>query len=396
MNIRLAEPARSNVNSSLAQPARSNVHTIFVQATKEWQEFQRDRFSLALAFLLPLLSLLLFGYGIRLESKNIPIVVNDQDNTSISREFVQRLYATNIFVPSSSAEAMSPVDAIDRGLAKAALVIPKDFAAQIYRGKTSPVQVMIDGTDIANTQVVYNTIEAANLYFLAMLKKATEPGANLQMVSPHLRLWFNPGRRETLFIVPGALGVILWMFPALLAAVAASREKEEDTIVRVYAADPNALSFLLGKALVYFLAAVCMAIMVMIASAWLFDIGPAGDPSPLLVATPLYVLTAVLFGLCLGTHSGSQTVAVQATSTMGFFPCLLLSGFVYPISNIPFPLSLFSVVVPASYFIELARDAFVRGTGWPAVWAVPLILMGFSCLLLAGSWLGVRRMQVKD
>jgi ABC-2 type transport system permease protein len=367
-----------------------------VQAIKEWQEFQRDRFSLALAFLLPLLSLLLFGYGIRLESKNIPIVVKDHDNTSISREFVERLYATNMFVPAPANEAMAPADAIDRGMAKAALVIPKNFAAQIYRGKTSPVQVMIDGTDIANTQVVYNTIEAANLYFLAMLKKSAKPRATLQMVSPHLRLWFNPGRRETLFIVPGALGVILWMFPALLTAVAASREKEEETIVRVYAANPNPLSFLLGKATVYFLAAVCMAILVIVASAWLFDIGPVGDPSPLLVATPLYVLTSVLFGLCLGTHSSSQTVAVQATSTLGFFPCLLLSGFVYPVSNIPFPLSLFSVIVPASYFIELTRDAFVRGTGWPAVWAVPLILLGFSCILLAGSWLGVRRMQVKD
>lgn len=372
------------------------MNMILVQAIKEWQEFQRDRLSLALAVLLPLFSLVLFGYGIRLESRNIPIVVRDLDNSFVSREFVQRLYATNVFVAAAVTKTQSPTDAIDRGIAKAALVIPEGFAAQIFRRKTSPVQVLIDGTDIANTQVVYNTIEAANLYFLAILKESAKPGAPLQMVVPQLRLWFNPGREETMFIVPGAFAIVLWMYPALLAAVAASREKEQQTIIRVYAANPNAVNFLLGKALVYFGVALSMALIVMLAGTVLFGTHLAGDPTPLLVATPLYVLTSVLFGICLGTYANSQTIAVQATSTIGFFPCLLLSGFVYPISNIPFPLSLFSVIVPARYFVELTRDAFERGAGWPAVWPVPLILLGFCCFLLAGSWFGMRRMQVKD
>jgi ABC-2 type transport system permease protein len=255
---------------------------------------------------------------------------------------------------------------------------------------------MIDGTDIANTQIIFNTIEAANLYFLAGLKQAVTPDATLQMVVPHLRLWFNPGRQETFFIVPGGFAIILWMFPALLTAVAASREKEQETIIRVYAANPKPLAFLLGKALIYFVVALCMAIIIMLTASLLFGIGVVGDWSPLIIATVLYVLTSVLFGLFLGTYASSQTIAVQATSTIGFFPCLLLSGFVYPISNIPFPLSLFSVVVPARYYVELTRDAFVRGCGWPAVWPIPLILLAFSCLLLAGSWYGIRRMQVPD
>jgi ABC-2 type transport system permease protein len=349
-----------------------------------------------LAFLLPLFSLVLLGYGIKLESRNIPIVVNDVDNTSLSREFVQRLYATNVFVPALSSDAKSPTDAIDRGLAKAALVVPKGFTGKLFRGETSALQVLIDGTDIANTQVISNTIEAATLYFLARLKEAAKPEATSQLVVPHLRLWFNPGREETFFIVPGAFGIILWMFPSLLTAVAASREKEQATIIRVYSSNPNALGFLLGKTLVYFVVAICMAVTVMMVGSFLFGIGLVGDPTPLLVATPLYVLTSVLFGLLLGTFANSQTIAVQATSTIGFFPCLLLSGFVYPISNIPFPLSLFSLVVPARYFVELTRDTFVRGCGWSAVWPVPLVLLGFCCLLLAGSWISVRRMQVKD
>jgi ABC-2 type transport system permease protein len=372
------------------------VNKVLVQANKEWCELRRDRFSLALAFLLPLFSLLLFGFGIRLESKNIPIVIRDMSNTFISREYVDRLYATNIFKESKADPEESPSDAIKSGEAKVAMIIPKDFTRQIYRGNSASPHVMIDGTDIANTQVIFNSIKAANLYYLALLKEERMPDAAVQWVKPHLRLLFNPGREETLFIVPGAFGVILWMFPALLSAVAASREKEQETIIRVYSANPHPLQFILGKAFVYWSVSLVMAALIMVTGFALFGIRPVGDPTALLISTPIYILVSVAFGLMLGTWANSQTTAVQATSTLGFFPCLLLSGFVYPISNIPFPLSLFSLIVPARYYIELTRDAFVRGCGWPAVWPIPLILFGFAVVLLGLSWLGLRRMQLKD
>lgn len=371
---------------------------ILVQALKEWQEFQRDRFSLALAFLLPLFSLLLFGYGIRLESKNIAMVVQDNDQTSFSREYINRLYATNILVRADAKQAKSPRDAIDRGLAKVAIIVPAGFTEHVFRKEQSSLEVLIDGTDIANTQIVLNSIKAANIYFVAAVKaaKTAAPTSNIRVVSPQLRVWFNPGRLEPLFIVPGAIGIILWMYPALLSAVAASREKEQETIIRVYASTISPLEFLLGKALVYFSVGMLLSLLV-IALGWiLFAVKITSDPTPLLVSLPLYVFAAVLFGLMLGTLSSSQTVAVQATSTAGFFPCLLLSGFVYPIYNIPFPLNLFTFLVPARFFIELCRDVFVRGSGWAAVWSVPLILIVFCLVYLCGSWFSLRNMQLKD
>ncbi len=372
------------------------MNTFIVQMIKEIQEFRRDRLSVALAFLLPLFSLLLFGFGIRLESKSIPIVVKDQDNTALTREYVARLYATNMFIPAKATNTNSLTDPIDRGEAKVSVDIPKGLTAKVYAAKVAPIRVYIDGTDIANVHVLKNSIEAANLYFMSMLKQERSPDAAMAPVLPEPRLWFNPGRLESLFIVPGAFGVVLWMYPALLTAVAASREKEQGTIIRVFASNPNPVAFLLGKAAPYFLISMAMAIMVMTVGAIIFNVYPVGDPTPLIVSTPIYVMVSVLFGLMLGTYASSQTAAVQATSSAGFFPCLLLSGFVYPISNIPFPLSLFSIIVPARYFIELTRDAFVRGTGWPAVWHVPLVLLAFCCVELGLSWLALRRMQVKD
>lgn len=371
---------------------------ILVQAQKEWQEFQRDRLSLALAFLLPLFSLLLFGYGIRLEAKNIAMVVQDNDQTSFSREYIDRLYATNLLVRADVKEARSPRDAIDRGLAKVAIIVPSGFTEKVFRKEKAVLDVLIDGTDIANTQIVSNSIKAANIYFVAGMKasKIAAPASNIKVVSPQLRVWFNPGRLEPLFIVPGAIGIILWMYPALLAAVAASREKEQGTIIRVYASTITPLEFLLGKALVYFAVGMVLSLLV-IALGWaLFAVKITSNPFPLLVALPLYVLASVLFGLLLGTLANSQTTAVQATSTAGFFPCLLLSGFVYPIYNIPYPLNLFTVLVPARFFIELCRDTFVRGAGWSAVWTVPPILMLFCLVYLCGSWFSLRGMQLKD
>ncbi|MBU6452255.1 MAG: ABC transporter permease [Cyanobacteria bacterium REEB67] len=392
---------RNEIGKASRSPQRPGgpgafLNQVIAQASKEWSEFKRDKLSMALAFLLPLFSLILFGYGIRLESSSIPMFVEDHDNTYLSREYIARLYATNIIVPTKATQAKSPRDAIDRGLAKMSLIIPHGFSAAIFQQKSAPLRVLVDGTDIANTQIVSNTVQAANLYFIARLVKSRLPEVSVEMVKPQLRIWFNPGRAEPLFIVPGAFGIILWMYPALLAAVAASREKEQDTIIRVYASKVAPMAFLLGKALIYFIVGMALALMVMVVGALLFQIHPIGDPTPLLVATPLYVLTSVLFGLMLGTYSNSQTTAVQATSTAGFFPCLLLSGFVYPIDNIPFPLSLFSIIVPARYFILLTRDAYVRAAGWPAIWQVPLALCAFIVVILFLTWLGLRRMQLKD
>jgi ABC-2 type transport system permease protein len=369
------------------------MNTIFVQACKEWKEFRRDRLTLALAFLLPIFSLLLFGYGIRLESKDIPLAVQDFDRTSISREYIARLYATNVIVPAEWRQFSSPQEAIKRNIAKVAIIVPAGFARHILSREAASLEVLIDGSDISNAQVVLNTIKIANGYFEKLLR---QNAAMPLMVVPQLCIWFNPGRKESLFIVPGVLGVILWMYPALLAAVAASREKEHGTIVRPYSAGMNPVHLLLGKAIVYVAVAICLAVLICLLIWLLYGVTPVGDIVPIVITIPIYVFTSVLFGLMLGTFASSQTVAVQATSTAGFFPCLLLSGFVYPIDNIPFPLSLFSIVVPARYFIEVSRDVFVRGAGWPAVWHDPLILILFNFVLFGAGLLALGRMQLKE
>ena len=347
---------------------------ILAQCTKELVQFRRDGLTLALAFLLPFITLIIFGFAIRLESKDIPLIVQNFDRTNLSSSYIERLYATNQFVPKQWSGGDPARDAIDRGIVKAAVVIPAEFSRDIKAGRSTKVQVLIDGTDVNNARVIKNSIERVTNFFLQDqgLVSATSS------ITPRIRLWFNPGRLESLYIVPGVYGVVLWIFPSLLTAIAMVREKEKGTILQVYASSISATELLLGKGLAYLLIAISEALVVMGLGSLIFHVGLVGNPITLLLGTLLFVTDSVLFGLLLGVRTSNQNAAVQGVALVGFVTSLLLSGFIYPLNNIPFPLSLVTNVVPARYYIDITRDAFVRGTGWAGVWfdLVMLTLMG--------------------
>jgi ABC-2 type transport system permease protein len=366
---------------------------VFSQCVKELSQFWRDRITVALAFILPLAVLLIYGYAIRLEAKNIPISIQDFDNSLLSRTYVEQIFATNQFVPTPLLNG-NPTLAIDRGVAKAAIIIPPEFSRSIHQQKSVLVQVLVDGTDVNNARVIQNSIRATTQFFLS--SNQLIPNQPQAQVVTNIRLWFNPGREEALYIVPGIFGVILWVFPSMLAAIALVREKEQGTIVQIYASDLSATEWLLGKELAYFIVGVGEAVLTLTVAAVLFGIRVQGDPSTLIVGTTVFLAAAVAFGLFVGTRASNQTGAVQGTAIVGFLTALLLSGFIYRIENIPFPLSLLSNIIPARHYITITRDALVRGTGWAGIGYAPLVitLLGGLFFLLATRIL--RRMQFLD
>ena len=376
---------------------------ILSQCRKELAQFQRDRFTLALAFLLPFISLIIFGFAIRLESKNIPLFVQDFDISPLSRAYTERLFATNqfeqinnhsfpLFNSNAKPTIPNPEWAIDQGLAKAAVVIPPDFSRRIKSGLTSTVQILVDGTDVNNARVIKNSIQATTRFFLQ--NSGFQPSSD--KVIAHIRLWFNPGRKESLSIVPGVFAVILWIFPSLLTAITMVREKEKGTILQVYTSSLSAEEFLLGKALAYLLIGISEASLIIIMSVIIWQLTLAGDPTPLLMGTLMFLIDSTMFGLLIGIRSPTQNAAVQTIALLGFLTSLLLSGFIYPLSNIPFPLSLITYIVPARYYIEITRDAYVRGTGWAGVWLSFLMLVILGLLLFNAARGILKRMQLPD
>ncbi|MGH1393121.1 MAG: ABC transporter permease [Trichormus sp.] len=365
---------------------------IISQCIKEIAQFRRDRLTLALAFLLPFVTLMIFGLAIRLESKDIPLIVQDFNRSNLSQSYIERLYATNQFIPKQWSGDHPIRDAIDKGIAKAAVIIPPEFSRDIQAGRNTTVQILIDATDVNNARVIRGSIQRVTNFF--MQEHGLLPTTNT--ITARMRLWFNPGRLESLYIVPGAYAVVLWIFPSLLAAIAMVKEKEKGTILQIYASNISATELLVGKGLAYLLIAISQTLLVMGLSTIIFQLGIISNPITLIIGTLLFLIDSVLFGLLLGVRSSNQNGAVQGVSLIGFITSLLLSGLIYPLNNIPFPLSLVPNIIPARYYMNITRDAFVRGTGFGGVWFDLLMLTFLGLILFNVSRRVLSRMQLPN
>jgi ABC-2 type transport system permease protein len=366
------------------------IKRVLSQAKKELAQFRRDRLTVALALILPLGMLLIYGYAIRLEAKNIPLSVQDFDNSPLSRTYVERLFATNQFIPTPLA-GRSPLSSLDQGTAKATVVIPPNFGRDVEESSTT-VQVLVDGTDVNNARVIQSSIRAVTNFFIQSLPGRQRP----EGVFAKVRIWFNPGRNEALYVVPGIFGVVFWVFPSMLSAISVVREKEQGTVIQVYASDLSSTEWLLGKWFAYWLVAIAEAVLAITVSMTLFGLRLQTSSFPLLIGTGIYLGAAVSFGLFIGAKSSNQNAAVQGTAIAGFLASFLLSGFIYRLDNVPFPLNLVPNIVPARYYILLTRDAFVRGSGWSSIWYVPIVLGVMGIILFKGATKVMQRMQLSD
>jgi ABC-2 type transport system permease protein len=363
---------------------------VITQCVKELRQFIRDRLTVALAFALPALSVLLYGFGTRLEIKNIPLVVKDLDNTLVSRQYIERLFENDQFIAVNWNNRDVVKDAITRGVASGAVVIPPEFERLLKAGRVSPVGAYVDGTDVNNARVIKNSLLATTDFYMNQSGLLSV----VQLIKPELRLWFNPGRKESLYVVPGSFGIILWIYPALLGAVAMAREREQGTILQAYASSLTAPELIAGKVAAYTLVGVAEAILVVGMGMIIFDLQIVGDPLLFMLGTLLYVMDSALFGVMIGIGAATQSAAVQTVAFGGFTPALLLSGYLYPVRNIVFPLSLVAYIVPPRYYIELSRDTFVRGAGWAGQWFVPIFLTGMAIFLFRLSIKRLGKMQI--
>jgi ABC-2 type transport system permease protein len=214
-------------------------------------------------------------------------------------------------------------------------------------------------------------------------------------IKPQIRYWFNPGREDLKYFGPGVLAFGMAMFPPLLAALALSREGELKTILQVYVSSISAHEYLLGKIFAFMIVALGEVVLNSAALFTYFGLSFAGDPTPFLVATFFYAFCVAAFGVMLGAAIPSQAAALQAVALGGFLLVFLLSGLIYPISNIPAGLRWLSNFIWGRYYIEIVRDALLQGGGWPATWYKVLEIAATGAAFYGLAWRNMRRMQVK-
>jgi ABC-2 type transport system permease protein len=359
------------------------------QTKKELIQFRRDPLTVALAYVLPFAALLMYGYATRLEAKDIHVALYNFDSGKLSREFVDTISATDQFdvKPMNGGDIIDP---LDRGQAKASIVIPPEFSRLIHEGRTADIELIIDGSDVNNARIIKNGFFALTQSFL----QSHDLRHRNFLIRTASRLWFNPGRKEPLQIVPGAIALLTWIFPALLSAFALVREKEQGTVLQLYASSITAAELIIGKALAYLWIGMVESAIVILGGLLIFHIPFVGNFIAFTICSVLFVLTGVLFGLWAGSRANNQMAAVQICAMVGFLSSMLLSGFIYPIRNITYPISLFSNFVPARYYIEATRDAFVRGGSWTAHWYIPVFLLALVLLIFFATASGMRKMQI--
>jgi ABC-2 type transport system permease protein len=365
---------------------------ILAQARKELVQLLRDRLAVALALLLPVILLVLQTTAISLTVNDLPIVVQNLDGSMESQKLVDAFRQALSFHIVAWPTDKQPEDAFTANKARGAIIIPEDFGRRIARGEQAQVQMLIDASDSNTAQIVSGDAAQIVRAFNAENADASHPPP----VTAAIRLWYNPSRSSQMFYGPGIFVMAMSIFPPLLATLAMAKEGEQKTILQVYVANISAHEFLLGKILAFMIVATGEALIMLVILFAGFGLRFAGDPTPFIVSTILYMFCVTTFGNMIGAAIPSQVAAVQVIALTGFLLVYMFSGLLFPISNIPGSIRWLSNFVWGRYYIEVVRDAMLAGGGWPSVgWKVFVIgLIGAVFYFFA--WRNMRRMQLKD
>jgi len=365
---------------------------ILAQAWKEFMLFRRDKLLILLAVLMPIVLMLLAGGTQSLRLRNVSLLVYDYDNTPLSRTYLETYGAALTFRLTPRRPDESPERALSSWRGRAVLIIPQNFERDFRRGAGPVVQLLIDSTDSNAATALGNYAQSLNTNFALKngITRPTPGGVNLQQ-----RLWYNPGLSNRVYFGTGALGLMLIIFPALLGALTTAKEYESGTIIQAYASSLVAVQWILGKALLYVLIGVVEFVLCFALGLLVFDYKFPTDPSVLLVATVLYLLAGVFFGMMMGNATGNQSAAIQGVQMGSFLLSLLLSGYLFAVRNIPIQIRWLSSFLPATHYIQIVRNSILRDAGWQTSFFPTVMLLVLALTFFAVNVLQMRKMQFK-
>jgi ABC-2 type transport system permease protein len=356
---------------------------------KEFIQMRRDRLTFAMMVGVPVIQLLVFGYAIQTDVRNLPTVVLDQSRTPESREIVQALENTGNFRIVTWVDGWPAVDrALARGDAQAAIVVPYEYPRALARGRTATLQVIVDASDPLTSQSAIAAAAAiAQIRNLAILTRAA--GRRDVPLEARVRPRYNPGLRSPNYIVPGLVGVILTLTMVLITAMAIVRERERGTLEQLIVTPITKTELMLGKIAPYVGVGLIQMTAVLILGRFVFDVPLTGNIGLLYGVSLVFIIASLAFGLFISTLVRTQQQAMQAS--FGFMlPNILLSGFMFPRQAMPEIAQWLGLLVPLTYFLKVVRGILLKGVGLDALWQEVLILAGFAVVLIVAS---VRRFR---
>jgi ABC-2 type transport system permease protein len=370
---------------------------IVAVARKEARHVVRDRRSLFLALGIPLMLLTLFGYALSLDVDNIPLAVWDRERSPTSREIIDRLTSSGYFrlvLYTNSYHRM--LQAIDSREITVGVCIPQNFTRDLLKHGGSTIQAIVDASDSTRAQIAIGYFEVIITLFLNDLRLRElnrQSVTKLEIpVEPSIRLLYNPELRSRINIIPGLIGIIMMVIAALLTSQTVVRERETGTMEQLISTPVKAPELIIGKLVPYFVLGYVDLVMVYLASQYVFDVPFRGSLVLMFLLSGLFLIGSLALGLLISAIAQTQLFATQFALLGSFLPSFLISGFVFPIANMPYVVQLISYVVPARYYIKIVRAIYLKGVGLEALAApvLMLALFGLITVTLASRRLGKR------
>jgi len=365
---------------------------------KEFIQVLHDPVALWLLLLLPLAMLVIFAYAINLDVRNISLAVYDLDRTELSRSLADRFVTSGYFVLEKRLHAEREIaGALNSGEAKVVLQIPKDFQKEIFSGKATPVQVIIDGTDsnTANITMGYvkSILAAASLSVMFRLLNANgiAGAAGPAMLDVRPNIWYNPALESMNFLVPGIIGIIIMVIGAIRMSLSLVKEREMGTIESLMVSPLRPIELMIGKVAPYIIIVFIDLLLIVGAARLLFHVPFRGSLVLFLFLSLLFLGSALGAGLFISAVAKTSQVAWLVGFFVTILPSIILSGFIFPIESMPVPIQVISYLMPLRYYMIVLRGIILKGVGWAVLYPEALILLAFAVLSLGGSSLFFRK-----
>lgn len=360
-----------------------NLRVIKAFVKKEFKQIIRDNSSILIAFILPLILLFLFGFGINFDTNTVKIGIVDLDNTEISRDISRSLYNTRYLDCAFFKTAKEAGKFLAGGKIRGYAVIPVDFTVRLKSGKKPVIQIITDGTE-PNTakfasSYIQGAVQAWASYKVSQTSEGQKEGGPL--IRTIQRSWYNPALKSTYFVLPGSLAIIMTMTGCVLTALVIAREWERGTMEAVLTTEITKGEFILSKYTAYFVLGILSIVFCLFVIMVLFKIPFHGSYIALFLVSSFFMLTGIGAGLLISTVCKDQFTSSQVAGTIGFMPSMMLSGLIYEIDSMPFFIKGLSSLIPAKYYVSSVTSLFLSGTIIKILIINSLYMILFSLLM---------------
>jgi len=355
---------------------------------KEVLELRQDPRIFSIIFIAPVVQLAILGYAATTDVTNVPIVIADADRSTASRALISRFTASNIFKVVALVSSMQDVDPyIEKGEAWMAVAIPPQYGEGLQAGRPVQLQIVADGSDASSTNIALGY--ASNLiadYAQDLVQRSARTSGSLSAsgggIDPRVRVWFNPRIESRYFMLPGIFALLLLVVTANLSSMAVVREREVGTLEQLNVTPLSRLQLIVGKLVPYAVIGMIDAMIVLVVIVFWFQVPLRGSFWLLLGMSSIYLLTTLGLGLFISTISNTQQQAMMTSTFFFMTPMMYLSGFVFPIENMPAWIQPLTFLIPLRYFVVILRGIFLQGVGLETLWPQALALFAWGLVIL--------------